>query len=316
MRLDRLLSIVIILLNQNRITARELAEKFEVSVRTIYRDIDSINYSGIPIVTYPGNNGGFGIMENYKIDRHILKLDDMFSILSALKGLNNAFEDRKLDSVIEKISSLVPTDKNYQKKLYFEQIVIDILPWGFGKKHKEKMSIIQKAIFENRLLNFFYRNSKGETATRIIEAMTLIFKGYASYLFAYCRLKNDFRLFRLSRMKNIKILDRQFERKKDSFKTHFSNIDCKKNVDLILKFPPTVRTKVEDYFQEKQIKILETGDMIVKASFPLEEWVYSMIFSFGENLEILNPAHVREIVQKKIEKMRNIYKHDIQLSNE
>src|SRR4030042_1157213 len=112
MRIDRMLAIVIMLLNKDRVSARELSNKFEVSIRTVYRDIDAINLAGIPIVSFSGNNGGFGILDNYKIDRQLLSLDDMISILTTLKGINNTLEDKYLSNAIDKITSLVPKDKS------------------------------------------------------------------------------------------------------------------------------------------------------------------------------------------------------------
>lgn len=142
-----MLTITIMLLNRERISAKELADKFEISVRTVYRDIEAINLAGIPIISYSGNNGGFGIMENYKIDRQLLTLNDMTAILSALKGVNTTLEDRELDSAIEKIKSLLPRDRAFEMDQRSEQIIFDILPWGPGSRQKNG----EKKFVENKM---------------------------------------------------------------------------------------------------------------------------------------------------------------------
>ena len=308
MRIDRMLSITVMLLNRERVAARELAQRFEVSVRTIYRDIEAINLAGIPIVSYPGNNGGYGIMENYKIDRQVLTLKDMIAIVSSLKGINTALEDQELDSAIEKIRSLVPKNKTDQLELHLEQMVIDILPWGYPKRHKERLKMIYESIVHNRLLHFVYRNSKGEKRSRTVEPMTLVFKGYTWYLFAYCCMREDYRLFRLSRMNNLKSQDQFFARRRGSYRDFMEPDERKLNMaHLVLRFSPRARVRVEDYFDEEQISIRRDGSLIVKVSFPEDEWVYSFILSYGEDVEVVEPLHIRKIVKEKAKKITSLY---------
>jgi predicted DNA-binding transcriptional regulator YafY len=130
MRIDRMLAITVMLLNRDRINARELAEKFEVSVRTVYRDIDAINMAGIPVISFPGNEGGFGIMEHFRLDRQLLTLNDMLTILTALKGIDTGLIHKEVESAIEKITNLVPKEKADQAEQFFNQMVIDVVPYG------------------------------------------------------------------------------------------------------------------------------------------------------------------------------------------
>jgi predicted DNA-binding transcriptional regulator YafY len=313
MRIDRMLSIIVILLNKNRVSAKELSEKFEVSVRTIYRDIDAINLAGIPVISYSGNNGGFGIMDTFKMDRQLFSVKDMLNVLSALKGMNTALADKELDSAIEKISSLVPREKSEEMKLHLEQIVIDILPWGFTQKQKDYLRLLNQAIGDSKLVNFSYQNTKGEKSSRTVEPMTLMFKGYAWYLFAFCLLKNDYRFFRISRMKNPKILNQDFTRRKNSYQNFiFADPQKNKMVNLVLKYSAEIRQKIEEYFDDDSIIYQEDGDLIVKVTFPEDEWVYSFILSYGEYVEVLEPPHLRKIIQDRLIKTINIYQPDLE----
>lgn len=315
MRIDRMLGIVVLLLNRDKISARNLAERFEVSVRTIYRDIEAINMAGIPIVSSSGNNGGFGIMENYRLDRQVLSIDDMTSIITALKGVSDSLGDSDLDNIAEKILSLVPTDKIDRLKKHFEEVAIDISPWGFKQKSREYFKILQPAISEKNTVKFVYRNTRGEIINRIVEPMTLIFKSYAWYLFGFCKIRNDYRLFRLSRMDSLEVTPEKFKRKEISYKVYFAAQENPANtINLVLKFSSEVRIRVEEYFEESVVKFTSDGSMIVSVSYPEDEWVYSTILSFGEHVEVLQPEHIRKLIRTKAEKICSVYKHDIMLS--
>lgn len=316
MRIDRMLGITVMLLNRDRISARELSDKYEVSIRTIYRDIEAINMAGIPVVAHSGNNGGFGIMSNYKIDRQLLTLNDMVSILSALKGMNATLEDRDLDEAIEKITNLVPADKTEHLASRMEHVSIDIQPWGYRERQKQHIKTVHDGILNHLLLTFIYSNSKGEVVKRTVEPMTLLFKGYAWYLFAFCRLKNDFRLFKLSRMKELVIGEENFVRKNVKYQEHFSSSsENVKMVKMRLKFSPKVRMKVEEYFEDEHIEHLEDGAMIVTFDVPEDDWIYSMILGFGDCVEVIEPKRMRSAIREKTEKILSLYKHDITVSH-
>jgi predicted DNA-binding transcriptional regulator YafY len=304
MRLDRLLAITLMLLNRDRISAAALAEHFEVSVRTIYRDIEALNLAGIPVVSYAGHEGGFGIMENYRIDRQMFSFKDMFSMLTALRGLNRTLRDKELDRTIEKITSLVPRGQQEQLAQQYEQLVIDIMPWGLGEKQKKKVATVQAAIRENRLLRFQYRNTRGEKLERTVEPMTLLFKAYGWYLFAYCRRRRDYRLFRLTRMNEPEILKETFARRPKTYAEVFQKETGQaKRVDLVLQFRPQVRHMVLDYFEEETIRVQKDGSVVARISLPEGEWVYGMILSYGENVRVLEPVHIQKIVQEKAQKI-------------
>lgn len=308
MKIERMLTIIVILLNRSRISAKELAEKFEVSVRTIYRDIEAINMTGIPVISYPGNNGGFGIRENYKLNHQLLTLNNLCSILSALEGVNSIFEDVELESSIEKLRNIIPQDKTHHLDLHMEQIIIGMQPWPYTSKQKELVKNIRNAITQSQLITIIYRNYANETSTRQIEPMSLIFKGYTWYLFGYCHLKTNFRVFRISRIIDLQIEDVLFKRRKKSYQEIEES--SKKQVSLTsitLKFVSQVRSRVEDIFDKENIEILNTGELIVTAQFPENKLYFALIFSFGEHVEVLGPERVRQAVASRIKSMHEKY---------
>ena len=308
MKIDRMLTIIVMLLNRSRISAKELAEKFGISVRTVYRDIEAINMAGIPIVSYPGNNGGFGIIENYKLDHQLLTLNNLCSMLSALKGVNSSLEDVELESSIEKLRNLIPHDKTHHLDLRMEQIIIGMQPWAYNSRQKQLVKLIQNAITQTQLITISYRSYANETSIRQIEPMSLVFKSYTWYLFAYCYLKEDFRVFRISRIIDLQIEDVIFTRKEKSY--HEIEEASKKQVSLTnitLKFASKVRARVEDVFDRENIEILNTGELIVSGQFPEKEWCFALIFSFGEYVEVLGPETVRREVASRIRSMNEKY---------
>jgi predicted DNA-binding transcriptional regulator YafY len=311
MRIDRMLGITMMVLNRDRVTARELAEKFEVSVRTIYRDLEAINLAGIPIVSHSGSQGGYGIMDTFRIDRQFLTFEDILAMVSTLRGVNSTLENQELDLAIEKIASLLPRHQADEMDRYSKQVVIDILPLGYTKRQKDRLKTVHQALVEERLLRFEYCNTKGEKTIRCVEPMTLIFKGYAWYLFAFCRLKSDYRLFRLSRMNHPEILDETFEKKNQTYEDAFKpDLSDPIIAHLKLRFSPAVRMPVEDYFEPEQIRANPDGSLHVEVSFPEDQWVYSFLLGYGEHVEVLEPPHIRDILREKAKKIQALYNPD------
>lgn len=309
MKIDRLLATTVLLLNRRKATARELADRFEVSIRTVYRDIETLNSAGIPVVSYQGYEGGFCILDNYKLNRQLLTFNDMLSILSALKGVNTTFKDRELDNAIEKISALIPDDKETEYLDYGERFVMDIMPWGYGTRQQTRIRNIHAAVSSSRLLSFSYRNAAGEASERTVEPMTLVFKPPGWYLFSFCLLKNDYRVFKLSRMKNLCLADRRFTRRDRTWREFFApDYDKRPPVEIVLKFLPPAAATVEDWFSEEP-RYEKDGSCILTLSMPDDPWVHGMILSYGDRVEVLSPPEFREKIGQTAEKIRGKYRN-------
>jgi predicted DNA-binding transcriptional regulator YafY len=315
MRIDRMLAITVILLNRDRISARELADRFEVSIRTIYRDVDAIGMAGIPITSYAGKQGGFKIIDSFKLDRQLLTMKDMLTMLSALKGINATLENEELNSAIDKITCLIPDDKTSLLEDHLQHISIDILPWGTQKKQQKFVKQIHNSVIENNIIEFRYENTKGEIRERKVEPMTLIFKGYAWYLFSFCLYRNDYRLFRLSRMKDLNVLEEKFVRKEKTHKEYFKEAyKSEQLTKIVLKCSNKIKQKAIEFFGEENVDIQENSDLIINFTAPEDEWIYSIILSFGEYIEVLEPNHIRGVIKEKAKKIFNNYNHDIMVS--
>lgn len=303
MRVYRLLAIVMILLNKSKVSAGELAEEFEVSPRTIYRDIESICQAGIPVVSHQGSDGGFSLMDNYKLDNNLFTAGEMFSILAALEGLNSTINDSSLKYTTEKIKNLFSENKDKSR----QQLVMDLNPWGENEEIKEKLELIKGAIKNKRLLKVSYINAKQETSSRNIEPITLVLRGTVWYLYAFCLMRDDYRIFRLSRILDINVKEETYDGLHQDFQEFEENNNWQQpenKITLELLFVPGSLRYIQDYFSRGQIEAREDGSYLVKVEFPEDDWVYGFILRFGDRAEVLNPPHVREIIKMRA---KNIY---------
>lgn len=210
MKVDRLVSIIKILLDKKRIGAQELADMFEVSPRTIYRDIDTINMAGIPVRGASGVGGGFEIMEKYKIDRNVFSTADLSAILMGISSLSSMIRGDELVNALAKVKSFIPADRAKDIELKANQIFIDLSPWMGNRNIQPYLEIIKTALQESKLLSFEYADRYGNKTARIAEPYQLVLKSSHWYLQGYCHKRNDFRLFKLSRTSNLQIQEEAF----------------------------------------------------------------------------------------------------------
>lgn len=306
MKLERLFAITTLLMNRKRITALELAEYFEVSARTIYRDIEAIGQAGIPIVTYQGAGGGYEIMDNYKIDRQMFTADDFNSIMIALKGVATTYDDQKFASAISKLKLLTPETVN--NSLTPDQLILDFSPWG-GKTYQDKLELLKKAISECWVVEFKYTNYLGEISNRTVEPLTLILKGLTWYFHGFCRTRNDYRNFRLSRIRDLKIGGVKFQPRERTAEHYKIEDEWKPEhtVKLVLRFAPRLRSVIEDYYDADNVRTDAEGFLIVEAFFPDDEWSYNQILHFGEGVEVLEPESFRAVIREKARRILEKY---------
>ncbi|KAB3533454.1 YafY family transcriptional regulator [Alkaliphilus pronyensis] len=302
MKITRLLEITIILLNKGTVTAKELADRFGVSKRTIYRDIDVLSSASVPVFTNKGKGGGISLMESYSLNKTLISEQESESLMLALKTLQ-ATKYPEIDIVLDKIGAL------FNNVDSTDWVYIDFSAWGSKPNENEKFINIKKAILQRKLIRFDYLSSEGVRSSRSIEPMRMVFKSNAWYLWGYCKAREDFRTFRISRMKNVVLTNEAFERKNPaSYKTSEANEELKKPVKLKLKFYPQALYRLYDAFEDDVIIKNPDGTYTVSFSFLEDEWLYGLILSFGCYVEVLEPNSIREAVKEKLNKALDIYK--------
>lgn len=291
MQVNRLFEIIYILLEKENITAKELAEHFGVSIRTIYRDIDVLSRSNIPIYTNQGKGGGINLLDNFVLDKSLISEDEQNQILFALQSLEklNVNNEKML---LDKMSILF-------NKATRNWIEIDFSSWGTDSTQNERFNKIKEAILNKWVVEITYFNSYGEENIRQVEPLQIWFKDKSWYIKAFCRLKQDYRIFKIARIRDIKILDEHFERDlpvEKEEKTKF------KVISLKLEISKEMAYRVYDEFEKENINKNENGDFIVEVEYPENEWVYGYILSFGEYVKVLSPEYAKDIIKKRLEK--------------
>lgn len=297
MKISRLIEITMLLLNREKVTAGELARRFQVSPRTIYRDVEDLSAAGVPVYMARGSGGGISLLPDWSLDRMLLSPEDRESLVLAIQTLQ-ATRLPGVSSALQKLGALFGAGEQWAQ--------VDFSPWGSHPEEGEKFDRIRDAILQRRVVKFQYINSQGETSTREVEPMKLQFKGQAWYLHGYCRTREDFRLFRLSRVRGLTTSGENFQRQRIG-QNDAADHPWGRPVKLKLKFQPALAHRVYDDFSEKAIAKNRDGTLTVTATFPEDQWVYGYILSFGCDVEVLEPAHVREIILGKLKQAIALY---------
>lgn len=308
MKIDRLVSIIMILLDKKRIGAQELAELFEVSPRTIYRDIDTINMAGIPVRSTPGVGGGFEIMQAYKIDKRVFSAEDLSALLIGLSGFTSVVRGDEAVHALAKVKSFIPAERAKDIEFKVNQINIDLSQWAGNGSIGPYLEIIKSALEENRLLMFEYVAHHGNKTIRTVEPCQLVLKGSHWYLHGYCTIRDNFRLFRISRMLNLKMLDETFTpRKYEKPILDYSEILETLQIKIKIRIHKSIMDRVLDYCTYEDF--LPDGDEHYIVDFPFIEndYYYDILLGFGNKCECLEPPHIRKNMRRKIHDIAAIY---------
>lgn len=313
MKIDRLLAITVLLLNRGRVSAKELSERFEVSSKTIYRDMDALSQAGIPIVAYQGISGGFEIMEQFMIDRYWLSIEEMGALVTAVKGINLALEDKETDALLQKVNSLLQkAQSGSMRDKREEQLIMDMNPWGQRSGIKDVMKLLRKAIEERRRVVIEYISSAGTSQHRIIEPVYLILKSSIWYVQAYCTMRKDFRVFRLSRIQHAELTQETFDPVAVPVLDHYQwdvSWSETSEVALILTFDLAARQRIADMFHPDEVKMLPDGSYQIEVMMKPDEWFYGMILSFGGLVKVESPDDVAQEVVRRAEQILRRYRN-------
>ncbi len=290
MQINRLFETLYILLDKKTVTAKELADKFEVSVRTIYRDIEILSAAKVPIYTSKGKGGGISLLDDYVLNKFLLSEGEQNQILFALKSIEKLTNQDGKD-ILEKMSVIF--NKNNTN-----WIEIDFSDWG-ANNQDESFNLIKEAILRKKALEFVYYNSKGIESKRVVYPLQIYFKSRAWYLRAFCKGKHDYRLFKISRISEIKILNESYIK---DLPSEIKKDITVKTINLELEISKEMSYRVYDEFKKENITKNEKGNFIVKVEYPLSDWIYGYILSFGEYVKDIKPEWIKNVIIEKLQK--------------
>jgi Predicted transcriptional regulator len=304
MKLERLVGIIMILLHDRHITAKVLANRFNVSVRTIQRDIDILSIAGIPIISAIGPGGGYSLMDNFTLDKTFLKKDEMKLLTDLLGGLEKIFCQMGFKDIKDRMNVISIKDSD---DVDIESIRFDFMPWLPQYGIKEKLSQILDAITNHRLIELDYLDQKGNSTCRRMEPYQLVMKDYAWYVYGYCMERNGFRYFKVIRIKQSRVLEEVFKPRTVMIEEPFVDLQDRL-IGLKLKFSLNAAGRIEDYFPDTDTRYNE-DHILVQTHYPEDAWLYQLLLSFGKEVEVLEPVHVRERMQTEVKELLNIYSH-------
>ncbi len=292
-----------ILIDKRQVSAKELASEFEVSTKTIYRDIDTLSIAGIPIMTTKGRNGGISILETYKVSKALLTNDEQSEVIKGLELLNTLKYTKSSETLL-KLKSLF-------NKTEYNLIDIDFSYWGSDKAHEEKFKLIKEGLFNDKKISFSYVDTYGDESVREVYPLKLVFKEKQWYLSGYCLKRDNYRIFNTYRMVNVNVIDESFNR--NNYIVPSIKCDIKwrgKYSNYTLKISSNCTRRVYTEFPIDKIEKLENGDLLVKDSTIFDSWFYTHVMSYGSNLEIVEPVSLRNDVVEYLQKNLVIYKKD------
>ncbi len=314
--MNRLLSIIYILMNKGTITAAELAKRFEVSVRTIYRDIETLSMAGIPVYTVKGKNSGIRLTEQFVLNKMLVSKKEQQQILAALHSL-------KETGAQEETAILVKLGDFFMEKPE-SWVAIDFSDWS-GRR-KELFNQIRDAILNRYVIQFDYYGQYGDMAHRCVEPIQLLFKEYTWYVRAYCRTKQDMRLFKVMRMKRVEVLEETFPLKNiEALRQQPEDISMMETPapstahcteipsvygpapEITLWIDKKEAYRIYDRFEEEEITVLPDGNFTVCLNCYVDDWIYGMVLSFGPSAQILAPEWMRSEMRRRIDAMRKLY---------
>lgn len=301
MKTDRLYAITVFLMNHGRTSARDLAKYFEVSTRTIQRDIDSLCSAGIPIAAITGVTGGYELTERFTLNNQIISKKDYSYILTALRGLSTASNNPEISNIYEKITSIV--DENDVGMI----LDFSVLQEG----NRRFLLLLQSAITSRKAVKFSYTNSRNEKRNHVVEPVAVIYRWYSWYLLAYSIVKDDYRTYKLIRMEELEITEDDFSKEHTSPQAILASYDKDNTIrhtKITVKCNPDFIAKAYEYLNGKIIKYLDNGMAIMELSVVENEQLWlGTLLSLGDNMEVLSPGHIRKKLISSAEKIISLY---------
>lgn len=295
LKLERLVSIIYKLLNHEVLSASTLAEEYQVSPRTIYRDIDVICAAGFPVVSHQGMNGGYGIMDGYKMDKSLLGSYDVNALITVLNSLSTIFNDARAQGTIERLQTISEQHTN-------PSLTVDLNTY---RTDPDSLPYLRSGIMNYQAVQFDYINSKNERTTREIEPVRLQFKYRSWYVYGYCRSRWDYREFRLSRMLNVHLTNSHFEPHALPSEESSPTLPGPQETmtDVVLRVYPDALAGALDHFQQADKQFHEDGSMTMRLQIhkPLQApWLWSLLLSLGSGAEVLEPVALRNVLETQL----------------
>ncbi|MBO5889449.1 MAG: YafY family transcriptional regulator [Clostridia bacterium] len=307
MKLQSIIEILFILLSRNKVSAKYLADRLGVSLRTVYRYVDELSII-LPIYNTRGRNGGFSVSETYKLPASFLTKEESEFLTGVLSGMINETNSQMLTVILNKITAITKKgDEN--TTLNFGNLIIDGGPWGDVEGYKELVIFFENAIENKKVIHISYLSKNGVSSTREIEPHILILKQGLWYVYAYCLERGEFRLFKLGRIEKANDTGKTFERRstenvKETLNTWYENLSVE---TVTLQVDKTAKADVEEWLGVDKIHTVKE-DIIASFKLPIDDILVGKILSFGSKVKVVEPESLKNSVKKAAQGVMNLYK--------
>lgn len=304
MKIDRLISVMMVLLNCEKMSATKLADLFEVTPRTIYRDVAALERAGIPVFTTAGAEGGIGIVPEYKVDKSFFTVSDIQTLLMGLNSVATVLSQKDVVGTLEKVKRLLPKKKTVKAG----QITVDLTTWMGNKGLLVSIELIKQALAENRVLKFSYFDKMGERSTRRVEPYQLVLKEAKWYMHGYCLENRDFRLFKLARLSQLSLGEETFAPRDFTAKPLDGTgwVDTRLiTIQLLVDF--SLYERMAELCGEERAKAVDDKQFEVDFPFVPDEFGYNLLLSFGDKCECIAPPDIRKELISRIKHMADLY---------
>lgn len=299
MRLHRLLGILSILLSRDTISAKELSDKFQVSLRTIYRDIKAIEEAGIPLYAIPGTGGGIGIVKEYKLNKTALTVDEINYLMAGVSGLKTVTDPEKLQILLTKLS---PADSYFAAD---SDILIDFSAWNkyATEALKQSINLIRMAIMNSSYLKIKYISSHQKSELKIAP-YKVIFKNAAWYLFGKSTISSEHHFYKINRIEKIELINEHFIPGNVEVPTDWDDdFTNDRGEKIVLSFEQSMEYRVIDIFGKENYEKGENDSIIVTFHCSDKEWLIHFILGFGLNVKIIHPIELKEEYLQYLKKL-------------
>ena len=296
------------LLAKKRITAKEVADKFEISTRSVYRYVDELTLAHVPVVTDRGAGGGISISETYKLPASFFTPEEYGKLCELIKGLPQLKEDAVFESIAEKLFAVKKDGRASNPPLASTSLIIDGSGWNDFSNYNEKFALISKAINETTALDITYHDRNGEKTRRKIEPHAIVLKHGIFYVYAYCLTRRDFRLFKLGRIEYAKLAEK-FERKQFDyddlpFNEWFKTVE-KEEIELTVD--PSIKSDVEEWLGVESVTELQSGTIKASCRLPYDASLISEIMKFGKKIRVEKPEKLKRDILDHAKELVEIY---------
>lgn len=308
MKYQTMLKILFLLLARKKVSAKYIADRYELSLRTVYRYIDELSLADVPIYNVRGRNGGYAISDTYKIPATFLTDEESEKIIATLTQINKELGSNVIETAITKLSA-VSKGGEESLSLNLGNLIIDGTAWGTVGVYTETLKLIQQAIESKNLVTISYVNRVGEASERVIEPHLLALKQGLWYTYAYCTLRKEFRLFKVGRIEKAKLLNDTFSRREiESVNEIFSKWYAEEPEDVDFIVDKSFKADVEEWLGVNNVSVQKDGTVIASTKLPINDYLTAKILSFGDKIKVIAPKKLKTLVINKAKAIEELYK--------